>query len=156
MLGKHTGNGKRKPHMCWLFNEGECSYGARCNFPNLCEVCQGSHPKCHCPSKGIPKAIRSGQFQWRVVVRSRLTGDRRMFCCGHNIHHIMIVITFISMMYLYYTAVVDMRWLQMFADFLQLQAKRGHITSLDFGQSDYQLASCTHARACHAMPCHVT
>lgn len=61
-LGKRTGDGKRKPHMCWLFNKGECSYGARCKFPHLCELCQGSHPKRHCPSKGTPKAIRSGQF----------------------------------------------------------------------------------------------
>ena len=62
-LGKRTGEIKRKAHVCWLFNEGECTYGARCKFPHLCEVCQGSHPKRHCITKGGlggPKTTRSG------------------------------------------------------------------------------------------------
>lgn len=58
-LGKRSG---RKAHVCWLFNEGECTYGTRCKFPHLCEVCQGTHSKRHCSVKGGPKALRSGQF----------------------------------------------------------------------------------------------
>lgn len=62
-LGKRPVESRRKPHVCWLFNEGECTYGTRCKFPHVCEVCQGNHPKRHCSSgKGPTKILRSGQF----------------------------------------------------------------------------------------------
>ena len=61
-LGKRPGESKRKAHVCWLFNEGECTYGARCKFPHLCEMCQGNHPKRHCSVKGGAKTLRSGPF----------------------------------------------------------------------------------------------
>ena len=61
-LGKRSGEVRKKAHVCWMFNEGECTYGARCKFPHVCEVCQGSHPKRHCNSRSGPKTPRSGQF----------------------------------------------------------------------------------------------
>lgn len=42
----------RKPLICWQFNEGAlCKYGKACKFPHLCEVCEGGHPKVHCPKR---------------------------------------------------------------------------------------------------------
>lgn len=52
--GKSWGQEKRSA-VCWLFNEGRCSYAAKCKFPHVCEMCGGGHPKTHCAE---PKRLR--------------------------------------------------------------------------------------------------
>jgi len=42
----------RRPLVCWQFNEGVCSYGLKCKFPHVCEVCRGQHSKKQCPTVG--------------------------------------------------------------------------------------------------------
>jgi hypothetical protein len=39
---------ERKSAVCWQFNEGKCSYGGKCRFPHVCEVCGAGHPKLRC------------------------------------------------------------------------------------------------------------
>ena len=42
----------RKPVVCWQYNDGVCSYGSRCKFPHVCEVCQGNHARSQCQNAG--------------------------------------------------------------------------------------------------------
>lgn len=39
----------QKPRVCYDFNDGiECTFGDKCKFAHLCEVCRAPHPKYRC------------------------------------------------------------------------------------------------------------
>lgn len=48
IVGVRRLGSEKRPSVCWLFNEGKCTYGAKCKFPHVCEMCGGNHSKSRC------------------------------------------------------------------------------------------------------------
>ena len=51
----NPGRNRKRPNVCWQFNDGQCSFGKKCKFPHECSLCLGPHPKSRCLADRRPR-----------------------------------------------------------------------------------------------------